>query len=290
MKRTILATCLIIGLTGAAQSPPRFALTTPIELFAPGIASTTYNEVRLTLSPDGRTALWFASGRPGGAGEFDIWIARRTADGWGPAEPAPFNTPDRDFDPAFSADGREVFFCSNRPGGLGGDDVYRVSFDGEQFGQPENLGAAVNSDKDEFAPMLARDGRRLLFSSDREGGAGGHDLYMARRGPGGFSHASALVNGLNTPDQEFDATFLADDHTIVFTRASDFATSRFDLFLGDVDATHSEGDRLPEPINDAEHDTQGPMIDWSRPNRLLFSARRSADHAMDLYSVGYTLD
>lgn len=290
MQRTILAACLAIGLTGAAQSPPRFALTTPIELFAPGIASTPYNEVRLTLSPDGRTALWFANKRPGGPGEYDIWMARRTASGWGPAEPVPFNTPDRDFDPAFSADGREVFFSSNRPGGLGGDDVYRVSFDGERFGQPENLGRTINSDKDEFAPMLSPDGRRLLFSSDREGGAGGHDLYVARRGPAGFTIATAPQNGINTVDQEFDATFLADSHTIVFTRAAEFATSRFDLFLGDVDAAHSDGDRLPAPVNDAEQDTQGPMIDWSRPDHLLFSARRSADQAMDLYSVGYTLD
>ncbi len=288
--RALLAAGLLAGLTGAIQAPARFVPTAPIELFAPDVASGAYSEIRLTISPDGRTALWFSRDRQGGAGGYDIWLARRTPHGWGPAEPAPFNTPGRDFDPAFSADGREVFFCSDRAGGLGGDDLWRVDFDGRGFGEPQNLGPRVNSGDDEFAPMLARDGRRLLFSSDRPGGAGGHDLYLAPRGPDGFQAPRALDNGLNTPAHEFDATFLADDRTIVFARAADFATSRVDLFGGDGVAPHSEARRLPEPVNDAEQDTYGAMIDWSRPDRLLFSARRSAGRGMDLFSAGYRLD
>ena len=290
IRPALLAAALLAGLTGATQASSPFIPTTPVELFAPDIASGLHSEIRLTLSPEGRTALWFSRDRPGGAGGYDIWIARRTPDGWGPAEPVPFNTPGRDFDPAFSADGRELFFCSDRPGGQGGDDLWRVSFEGERFGAPENLGPAVNSGDDEFAPMLARDGRRLLFSSDRRGGAGGHDLYVALRGPEGFSPAAALANGLNTPAHEFDATYLSDGRTIVFARAADFAASRVDLFVGDGDAPQAEALRLPEPVNHAEQDTYGAMIDWSAPDRLLFSARRSADRGMDLYSVGYRLD
>ena len=68
------------------------------ERFAPGIASTSHSEVRLTISPDGHTALWFSRNRPGGPGGYDIWMSRRTGDGWGAAEPVPFNSPGRDFD------------------------------------------------------------------------------------------------------------------------------------------------------------------------------------------------
>lgn len=290
MRRILLAAGLLAGLTGVAPSPSRFVPTTPVELFAPDIASGAYSEIRLTISPDGRTALWFSRDRPGGAGDYDLWIARRGAAGWGAAEPVPFNTPGRDFDPAFSADGRTVFFCSDRPGGSGGDDLYRVSFDGLDFGAPGNLGPTVNSADDEFAPMPARDGRRLLFSSDRPGGAGGHDLYVAARGPDGFRAPRALENGLNSPAHEFDATFLSDDRTIVFARAADFAASRVDLYLGDSAAPRTEAVRLPEPVNHAEQDTYGAMIDWSAPDRLLFSARRRPGQGMDLYSVGYRLD
>src|SRR5688500_2762793 len=84
--------------------------------FAPNVASTEFSEVRLTLSPDGRTALWFSRDRPGGPGGYDIWVSRRRSHEWASAAPVPFNSPTRDFDPAFSPDGAFVYFCSDRPG------------------------------------------------------------------------------------------------------------------------------------------------------------------------------
>src|SRR3546814_12494552 len=81
----------------------------------------------LTSSPDGKAALWVGRDRPGGAGGDDIWMARRVTSGWSSPTPVSFNSPGRDFDPAFSADGRFVYFCSDRSGGIGKDDLYRVA-------------------------------------------------------------------------------------------------------------------------------------------------------------------
>ena len=196
----------------------------------PGIASTGYSEIRLTISRDGRTALWFSRDQPGGAGGYDIWMSRRILRGWEPAQPVPFNSKGRDFDPAFSADGRYVYFCSDRPGGAGGDDIYRVPVHGTGFGIPVNLGPHVNSAGAEFAPMLSPDGSTLLFSSDRPGGAGGHDLLTAKWAADGFAPAAPLAGDINTAANEFDATFLRDGATIVFARAMDFRKDRIDLF------------------------------------------------------------
>lgn len=256
--------------------------------FAPGIASTGHSEVRLTISPDGRTALWFSRDRPGGPGGYDIWMSHRTGADWGPAKPAPFNGPGRDFDPAFSADGRQIYFSSDRPGGLGGDDIYRVAVAGDGFGAPEHLGSEINSAGREWAPMLAPDGATLLFSSDRPGGAGRQDLYIAARTANGFAPARPLAGAVNTAADEFDATFLADGRTIVFARAPDLGTDRIDLFAATPEAgRYSAGARL-DRVN-GEKDSYGPMLDWSAPDTLTFSAERPGSAGMDLYRVRYRI-
>jgi Tol biopolymer transport system component len=259
-------------------------------VFAPGIASTASSEVRLTISPDGSTALWFSRDRRGGPGGYDIWMSRRTTEGWTAATPVSFNSPTRDFDPAFSSDGRFVYFCSDRPGGIGGDDVYRVAVDSGSFGEPEHLGATVNSARNEFAPMLSPDGTTLLFSSDRPGGHGRHDLYAARVHGGRFSAAAPLPGEINSASDEFDATYLADSRTVVFARAASMKSDRIDLFYAAVeDGRYEEGRRLPSSINDEVRDSYGPMLDWSRTGRLTFSGQRDGARSMELYLIDYAL-
>ena len=94
MRASVLALAALLA--GCASAP---------RLLAPGIASTEYSDVRLTISPDGRTALWFSRNRPGGAGGYDIWMSRRAVSGWDAAQPVSFNTPAREFDPSSSTRG-----------------------------------------------------------------------------------------------------------------------------------------------------------------------------------------
>ncbi|MGS1319505.1 MULTISPECIES: TolB family protein [Stenotrophomonas] len=289
--KALLAVMLLVSASPPATPSRVLQIVGPAERFAPGVASTQYDEIRLTLSPDGNTALWFSRDRPGGPGGYDIWVSRHDGQRWRPATPVPFNTAGRDFDPAFSADGRVVYFCSDRAGGQGGDDLYRVSIgrDG-RFGEPENLGPAVNSAADEFAPMLSPDGRTLLFSSDRAGGAGGHDLYSATMIGGVAQLARPLAGGINTAAQEFDATFLGDGRTVVFARALDFGSAPVRQFIGyerggRYDAVHA----LPSPVNQASGDSYGAMLDGSRRDTLTYSARRAGGEGLDLYRVRYRM-
>ena len=74
-----------------------------------------------------------------------------------------------------------MLFTSSRPGGLGKKDLWsaiRPRLDAA-WATPINLGAPINAPEDDGAPALARDGRTLYFDSDRPGGQGGRDLYVA---------------------------------------------------------------------------------------------------------------
>ena len=254
--------------------------------FAPGVISTRYADVRLTISPDGLTALWFSRNRPGGPGGYDIWMSRREAAGWADAVPVSFNTASRDFDPAFSRDGRFVYFASDRAGGVGGDDLYRVAVTKQGFGEVEHLGNDVNSPRNEWAPMMF--GNTLLFSSDGHGGAGRMDLFTAKSRKGRFSAVGALPGAVNTPADEFDATFLSDGISLIFTRADNLEKDPVALFYSSrIASGYTAGKRLFDGINTPRSDTYAPMLDWSDLNYITFTTRRPAAslRGADLYRV-----
>ena len=265
---------------------PDFQISGDTREFAPDIISTKYSDVRLTISPDGNTALWFSRNRPGGPGSYDIWMSRRASGEWRDATPVSFNSPSRDFDPAFSRDGRFVYFSSDRPGGRGGDDIYRVAVTSKGFGTPVSLGDAVNSSGNEWAPMVF--GRTLLFSSNGHGGAGRMDLFTAVDRRGRFENIKPLPGLLNTSADEFDATFLRDGVSIIFTRADDLTKDPVTLYYGArIDGLYTRGNRLMDEINTPKSDTYAPMLDWSDPNYITFTTRRPADslRGADLYRV-----
>lgn len=93
------------------------------------------------------------------------------------------NSEAADIAPVVSKDGLSLYFFSDRPGGLGGNDLWVSRRDNadQPWGPPENLGAPINSSFEENAPALSVDGHRLFFASDRPGGTGGIDLYVSRR-------------------------------------------------------------------------------------------------------------
>jgi TolB protein len=261
-------------------------------LWLPDLVSTAHSEVRITFSPDGKRMLWGTIGWSGGAGGWDIYESRRTKDGWSKPISVSFNSTANDFDPSFAPDGAGVYFFSNRIGGFGKDDLYFAAFDARagSYAGAENLGAGVNTEGDEWAPVVSPDGERLLFATDGRGGKGKHDLFIARRVAGKWRDPQS-VDALNSTEEDFDATFLEDGRSIIFSRG-DFA-GKVDLFLSrHVGGKLEPGVRLGNAINPKGPKAWafGPSISPHDPGALYFTSQRSAQHGRaDIYRIEYEL-
>jgi Tol biopolymer transport system component len=252
------------------------------------VVSTPASEIRASVSPDGNRIVWGSPDRPGGPGGWDLWVARNEGGRWVDPEPASINSTANDFDPMFSADGRWVYFFSNRAGGAGGDDLYRAPVrDDGTFGAAESLGPGVNSKGDEWAPAPSRDGQSLLFASNGFGGAGRHDLFVARWNGRAFVDPKP-VPGVNSADDDFDAVWLDDGRTLVFARSSDAATQPIRLQVAHCrDGVYADVAPLTLSFNTEDAHTLGPGIDWSKPNELLVSGIAKAPRAgkLDIYRM-----
>jgi Tol biopolymer transport system component len=146
-----------------------------------------------SISADG-LSLYFNSPRPGGYGGIwgDIWVTTRATkeDAW--TRPvnlgSTVNTSYLDITPEISADGLELFFTSNRPGGSGNQDMW-VSKRGtkdDPWGTPVNLGPIVNSSANDHDASISADGRMLFFGDYqtgpfRPGGHGAGDMWFMMR-------------------------------------------------------------------------------------------------------------
>jgi hypothetical protein len=136
---------------------------------------------------------------------------------WGPAvnaESVPgtspeLNTPSLDGCPFASPDGRSLYLASDRPGGLGGIDIWvaRRTHRSHPWGPPRNLGAPVNSAGDDFCPSPTS-GRRLFFVSTRAGGCGQADIYLTRRTSRGWTPPDNLGCEVNSAAAEAGPVYL----------------------------------------------------------------------------------
>ncbi len=160
-----------------------FGWQTPVNLGS-GINTTFVENAPAFLeTEDDAQFIYFTSNRPGGPGDFDLYVSARQTDGtWGVATPVvELNTAFNDSRPALRSDGLEIFFQSNRPGSTALDlwSATRGTTT-EAWSAATNLGPP-NTAFGDVQPTISSDRELLIFSSNRDEGSGGFDLYMTTR-------------------------------------------------------------------------------------------------------------
>jgi outer membrane protein OmpA-like peptidoglycan-associated protein len=176
-------------------------ISTP-HLFSTQLYKENANDGTPAFSHDGNTIV-FARGNTGKSKDpspdVDLYISKKNGSSW--SEPERMAISDSiawDGSPCFSTDDRTLYFSSNRRGGKGGLDLYRVAIDNSgRFGRPINLGSIINSPGDEIFPYVSDNGK-LYFSSDGHPSIGGLDLYVASRNENEISieHLGVPLNSI----------------------------------------------------------------------------------------------
>lgn len=170
-----------------------------------GISQTInspYNEGTCSVTADGNILIYTSCDAPDSQGSCDLYIAYRVNGAWQrPSNMGPkVNSRSWDSQPSLSADGRLLFFSSNRKGGYGGNDIwYSVRQNDGTWAEAKNLGNTLNTPKDEISPFMFFNNEILFFSSDGHQGFGGMDIFLSRVKDGQFQSPENL--GLPINDQ-----------------------------------------------------------------------------------------
>jgi len=147
------------------------------------INTKNFNEGAQSLSPDGMYLYFTGCNRPDSFGSCDIYVSHKNGLNWD--KPfnlgATVNSSSWDSQPSISPDGSTLYFSSNRPGGLGGYDIWKTNLqDDGTWSKPENLGPGINTPYDENTPFMHPDGQTLYFASDGWPGFGNKDIFFCR--------------------------------------------------------------------------------------------------------------
>jgi len=184
------------------------------------------------ITSDG-SRFYFISNRPVAGKsipDLDIWVMEKTATGW--SEPTnmgfPINSTGNEWYPTVAANGT-LYFGSDRQGGKGRTDIYRSRVANGKYAEAENLGEPVNTQFNEFEPLIAPDESFLIFmSGGRTDSSGGFDLYISYNRNGAWTKPTNLGKKINSSGNEYSPTISPDGKYFFWTSTRGFEDTKLE--------------------------------------------------------------
>lgn len=175
--------------------------------------NTYANEGTCTVTADGRTIIFTACQTTGGFGSCDLYITKKKGQEWSvPQNLGPVvNSSSWESQPSLSADGRTLYFVSDRKGGKGARDIWKTEWvDENSWSKPINLGDSINTIYDEVSPFIHYNNQWLFFSSNGWPGFGGYDIFLSERKKQEWATPHNLGKPLNDPSDQLSLYITAD--------------------------------------------------------------------------------
>ncbi len=181
----------------------------------------------VSLSFDGLTIYNYRSNNNG-----DLYTCQVEDGKWGKTIPLKgINTKYREDHIAMAYDNRTVYFVSDRPGGLGGKDIWKSTRKGNgEWMEPENLGPSVNTEYDEEGVFIHPDGKTIYFSSRGHNTMGGYDIFESSFEDGKWTAPLNMGYPVNSPDDDVFFVLTADGKTAYLSSVKEDGYGMQDIY------------------------------------------------------------
>ncbi len=204
--------------------------------------NTHGNEGTCAVSGDGRTLIFTSCLGREGYGSCDLFVSIKEGENWSePQNMGPMiNSGGWDSQPSLSADGRTLYFISDRQGGYGKRDIWKSHKRGGEWTKAQNVGNTINTRADEVSPFIHVSGERLYFASDGHIGMGGFDLYYSDKATDSWTDPINMGYSLNTKNDQVSLVIAPDGQHGYYSLdiASSYGRSRSLLYKIDIPEKH----------------------------------------------------
>ncbi len=196
--------------------------------------NTKHHDASVSLSADGKRLYIYRYENRGG----DIYESEFVNGHWTTPKrlPKPLNTKYWEPSAYESPDGKILFIVSDRPGGLGGTDIYWCKkLPNGQWSEPKNIGPPINTPYNEESPILLADGKTLMFISDGPHSMGGFDVFKSvLQEDSTWSEPENLGYPINTPGDDIYVMFSPDGRRAYFASERKDSYGDQDIYLIDL--------------------------------------------------------
>ena len=172
------------------------------------------NEGTCTISADGRKLIFTSCAGRAGYGSCDLFESKRVGDKWSVPKNLGIgvNSAEWESQPSLSADGRTLYFVSDRRGGYGRRDIWMSTLNDQGiWTRAKNLGQPINTPFDEISPFIHVSNRTLYFASNGLTGFGGYDIFYSERDTSiRWNQPRNIGPPVNTHEDQFSLFITAD--------------------------------------------------------------------------------
>lgn len=211
--------------------------STPVSI-SEQINSSTSNEGTCTISADKKTLVFTSCARAGNYGTCDLYISYQHEGVWStPQNLGPnINSAGWQSQPSLSADGKTLYFVSERPGNQGKKDIWQSTLqDDGQWSKAINLDAPINSPYQQISPFIHPNGQTLFFASDRVPSMGGFDIYYSNFMNGQWTTPTNLGYPINNHQDQVSLFITADGKKAYYAGGKHQGTHYYNSYLYELD-------------------------------------------------------